>query len=84
MKLSVLALSIIWASISMAQAGVVQDALKSAPPSVAAWSAVDFESSHAGWQSTGLHVSKGQSITIFGEGQINGGLPLPLDPRHFI
>ncbi len=67
-----------------AQAGVVHDTLKSAPASVASWSIVDFPSSHTGWRSTGLQVSKGQSVTIFGEGQINGGLPLPLNPRHFI
>ncbi len=68
----------------VAQAGVVQETLKSSPASVASWSTVTFKTSYTGWQSSGLMVAKGQQVTIFGEGQINGGLPLPLDPRHYV
>lgn len=84
MRLLVCAFVMLTLGVTLGQAGLVHETLKTAPPSVASWSKVGFATSYSGWQNTGLFVEKGQTVTIFGEGQINGGLPLPLDPRHFI
>ncbi len=72
------------AVVSPGRAGDVKETLKSAQPFVTSWSTVHFATSHSGWQSTGLAVTRGQQVTVFGDGQVNAGMPFPLDPRHYM
>ncbi len=84
MKKWIVAAALILAPFSMALADPVYDTLKAGPDAVASWSTVTFQSSHTGWQSSGLTVTKGEAVTIFADGQVQAGLPLPLNPRHYV
>ena len=49
---------------------------------VAAFTRTHLTNALAGWVGTGLQVSKGQSMTLFGDGEIDAGIGVPLYARH--
>ncbi len=43
-----------------------------------------FTQAHDGWIATGINVKPGEDITLFGDGNINMGLPAPLSPNAYL
>jgi hypothetical protein len=51
---------------------------------VAAFQRTDLSNTLAGWVATGLTVSEGQSMTLFGDGEIDAGIGNPLYAQHAV
>lgn len=51
---------------------------------IAAFARTDLTNALAGWMATGLEVTQGQSVTFFGDGEIDAGIGNPLYARHAV